>query len=59
MQRALTDEEFCKALVQDPEGLLRENGVEPTAGMIEALFGLDAQAVQKLAAAFGTYQAAA
>lgn len=58
VQRALTDEAFCSALVRDPAGTLRENGVEPTTEMIEALSGLDAQAVQKLAAAFGTNQAA-
>jgi len=59
VQRALTDEAFCNALVGDPAGTLRANGVEPTEEMVAALSGLDAQSVQKLAAAFGTDQAAA
>lgn len=59
VQKALTDVAFCDALVADPEGTLRANGVEPTDEMISALSGLDAESVQKLAAAFGTDQAAA
>ncbi len=59
VNRALSEESFCQALADDPEGTLRSEGVEPTPEMIAALQGLDAESIQKLAAAFGKEQAAA
>ena len=56
--KALSDAKFCEELIANPEKTLRSQGVEPTREMIEALKALDADAVQKLAAAFGKEQAA-
>ena len=56
--RALSDPGFCEALVANPEATLRANDVEPTAEILDALKGLDATAVQRLAVVFGKSQAA-
>ena len=56
--RALSDPTFCQALVAAPARVLKENNVEPTPEILDALTGLDASAVQKLAVAFGKDQAA-
>jgi hypothetical protein len=56
--KILSDEKFAKALVEDPAKTLQEAGIEPTVDLIEALKGVDAQALQKLAASFGENQAA-
>jgi hypothetical protein len=56
--KALSDEDFAAALVKNPEATLREAGIEPTAEMLEALKGIDVEAVKKLAAAFGEEKAA-
>ena len=57
--RALSDPSFCEALVTHPEATLRAAGVEPTPEILDALTGLDAGAVQRLAVALGKSQAAA
>jgi|GraSoiStandDraft_48_1057284.scaffolds.fasta_scaffold1349905_1 hypothetical protein len=57
--KALSDPSFCEALVAHPEATLRASGVEPTAEILDALTGLDAGAVQRLAVALGKSQAAA
>ena len=56
--KILADPGFGEQLVKDPAGVMRANGVEPTAEMIDAVKALDAAAVRKLAAAFGKQQAA-
>ena len=56
--KALSDESFVEALVKDPEAALREVGFEPTPEILEALKGVDVEAIKKLAAAFGEDQAA-
>ena len=56
--KALSDEEFAAALVEDPEATLRQAGIEPTDEMLEALKGIDVEAVKKLATAFGEDKAA-
>ena len=56
--KALSDPGFCEALVANPEATLRAAGVEPTAEILDALSGLDAGAVQRLAVVFGKSQAA-
>jgi hypothetical protein len=57
--KALADEEFAAAVVENPEAALRQAGIEPTDEMLEALNGIDVEAVKNLAAAFGEDQAAA
>jgi hypothetical protein len=56
--KALSDEAFAAALVKDPGPTLRAAGIEPTAEMLDALQGIDVEAVKKLAAAFGADKAA-
>lgn len=56
--RAIASTDFCKDLLANPEGVLREHGVEPTPEMLTAFRRLDVAAVQRLAAAFGQKQAA-
>ncbi len=56
--RILSDENFAKALAQNPEQALKEAGIEPTVDLVEALNGVDAESLQKLAASFGENQAA-
>jgi len=56
--KVFSDTAFCKQLIANPEKTLRDHGVEPTQEMIAALKVLDADAVMKLAAAFGKEQAA-
>jgi hypothetical protein len=56
--KAMSDEKFAQALAADPEKALREAGVEPTPEMLEALKGIDAASIQKLAQAFGEDKAA-
>jgi hypothetical protein len=51
--KALSDRAFCEQLISNPEATLQANGIEPTPEMVDALKGLDADSVQKLAAAFG------
>ena len=56
--KALSDDAFAAALVKDPEAALSEVGIEATPEMLEALKGIDVEAVKKLAAAFGEEKAA-
>ncbi len=56
--KILSDEDFAKALVEDPEKTLKEAGIEPTVDLLEALNGVDAQALKGLASSFGPDQAA-
>jgi hypothetical protein len=56
--KALSDESFAAALVRDPEATLRGAGIEPTPEILEALQGVDVEAIKQLAAAFGEDKAA-
>lgn len=56
--KAISDEQFAQALVNDPEKALKEAGIQPTPEMLEALRGVDAAAIQRLAQAFGENKAA-
>lgn len=56
--KILSDENFAKALAQNPEQALKEAGIEPTVDLVEALNDVDAESLQKLAASFGENQAA-
>jgi len=51
--KAASDPEFARALSENPEQALMSVGVPPTPEMIEALKGVDAASVQRMAAAFG------
>lgn len=57
--KAMSDEKFAQALVDNPEQALRSAGIEPTPEMLEALRGVDAAAIRRLAEAFGDNKAAA
>ena len=56
--KAVTDANFAKELVANPEATLKANGVTATPEMLSALKALDADAVQKLASAFSKENAA-
>lgn len=56
--KILSDENFAKALTQNPEQALADAGIEPNIDLLEALKDVDAESLRKLAAAFGDEQAA-
>jgi hypothetical protein len=56
--KVMTDEQFAKTLVADPESALKSAGVTPTPEMLAALKGLDIEAVRRMASAFGEDRAA-
>ena len=56
--KALNDPAFVKSLVENPTSALQSIGIEPTPEILEALKGIDAASLQKLAAAFGKDKAA-
>ena len=58
VKRVMTDDAFAQALVDHPEGTLREAGVEPTPEMLAALAKVDVEAVRQLAASFDQEDAA-
>ena len=56
--KILSDEKFATDLAKSPEETLKEAGIEPTIDLLEALQGVDAESLRKLAASFGEHQAA-
>ncbi|MCU0754668.1 MAG: Os1348 family NHLP clan protein [Xanthomonadales bacterium] len=54
----LSDNDFCDALVRDPEATLRARGIEPTPEVIDALKAVDSDSLRKMVSAFGKQQAA-
>lgn len=56
--KILEDQEFTKALAENPQQTLEEAGIEPTIDLLEALNGVDADSLQQLAATFGDQKAA-
>lgn len=50
--RIITDDQFAQALLTDPEKILREEGIEPTSEMIEAVRAIDMDGLRSLTAAF-------
>lgn len=58
VEKVMTDDEFVTALVNNPEKTLKEAGVEPTEEILDAIKGLDVEAVRKLASSFGDENAA-
>lgn len=56
--KILSDEDFAQALVENPEQTLKDNGIDPTIDLLDALQGVDVEALKGLAASFGDNQAA-
>ena len=56
--RAIADSTFAATLLEDPESTLAEIGITPTPEMLNALQGIDVEALQQLARAFGEDKAA-
>ena len=56
--KILSDKDFAKALADNPQETLEKAGIDPTVDLLEALNGIDAESLQKLAASFGEHQAA-
>ncbi len=56
--KILADEKFAEALAKNPEQALKDAGIDPNIDLIEALKGVDAEALKSLAGAFGENQAA-
>ena len=58
IEKVLSDDAFVKALIDDPVHTLTEVGVDPTPEVLDALDGLDVDAVRRLAASFDDENAA-
>jgi hypothetical protein len=56
--KILSDPDFAQALVENPEKVLQENGIEPSIDLLKALDGVDAESLKNLAGAFDDNQAA-
>ena len=56
--KIMEDQEFTKALAENPKQTLEEAGIEPTIDLLEALNGVDAESLQQLATSFGDQKAA-
>lgn len=56
--KILTEQGFAQALAEDPEKTLRAANIEPTVDLLDALAGVDPEALRNLAASFGQQQAA-
>lgn len=56
--RLVSDPGFAKAVTENPSNALRSAGIEATPEMLDALKGIDAGALQRLAVAFGKDKAA-
>jgi hypothetical protein len=50
--KVLSDRKFAQSLLNDPERVLRQEGIEPTAEMLAALKDISVEEMEKLAAAF-------
>lgn len=58
VDKAINDADFAQRLVTAPRETLKAAGVEPTDEMVDAIEGLDAASLRKLAVAFGDTKAA-
>ncbi|RIK42367.1 MAG: hypothetical protein DCC55_09030 [Chloroflexi bacterium] len=50
--KIISDDVFARALLANPEQVLRAEGIEPTPEMIEAINGIDIEELRTLTAAF-------
>jgi hypothetical protein len=56
--KIMTEEGFAEALTQNPEKTLKEANIEPTVDLLEALKGVDPDALKNMASSFKQSQAA-
>ncbi len=56
--KILEDQEFTKALAENPKDALEKAGIEPTIDLLDALNEVDAESLQQLAVSFGDQKAA-
>lgn len=56
--KIMTEPGFAEALTQNPEKALKTANIEPTVDLLEALKGVDSDALKNLASAFKENQAA-
>lgn len=56
--RVLSDDGFAGELAKNPEAALKSAGIDATPEVLEALQGVDANAIRKLAESLGEEQAA-
>jgi hypothetical protein len=56
--KIMTEEGFAEALAQNPEKALKEANIEPTVDLLEALKGVDPEALKNMATTFKQNQAA-
>lgn len=57
--RVISDQAFANSLSANPEQTLKDAGVDVTPEMLDALKGLDPNAIQRLATAFNSPTGAA
>jgi hypothetical protein len=50
--KIITDDAFAAALLANPAEVLRAEGIEPTAEMLEAINGIDLEELRALTAVF-------
>jgi hypothetical protein len=50
--RIISDDAFAEALLTNPTEVLRAEGIEPTAEMVEAINGIDIEELRNLTAVF-------
>lgn len=58
VQKVMTDDAFVANLSSNPTQALKGAGIEPTAELLDAIKGVDAASIKKLAGTFKEGQAA-
>jgi predicted molibdopterin-dependent oxidoreductase YjgC len=58
IERVMSDEAFARSLADNPKDTLKSIGIEATPEMLDAMQGVDAESLKKLASAFGDDRAA-
>ena len=59
VKKVMTDDSFAANLTGNPEQALKGAGITPTTELLDALKGVDAASIKKMAATFKEDQAAA
>ena len=59
VKKVMTDDSFAASLTGNPEQALKGAGITPTSELLDALKGVDAASIKKMAATFKEGQAAA
>ena len=52
--KLMTDKDFAQALLADPETILRHEGIEPTAEILQVLAGLNVEELMAMAEKFNS-----